>query len=330
MANAWTPTAHRASGAGQALVVIGNFDGVHLGHQAVLTDAAGEAERRGLEPVVLTFDPHPAEVLGKGDHLRLTDTPRKLKLLRDIDSALTVSVEPFTRQLAALSPEEFVQRLLVDALRARVVLVGDNFRFGRARTGDLGTLRELGLDFAFEARSCALANAGGAVISSSRIRQALLAGEPVLELLGRPHSVSGTVVHGRQLGRTLGFPTANLGATTEMLPALGVYPCFVDLFEGERAVALAAGVANVGVRPTVAPEPDGRAPTPSVEVHLFDTATDLYGQRLRVHFLERLRPETRFADVAALAQQIGRDVAAARLATDVMSRDRVPLARGWF
>lgn len=290
------------------LVAIGNFDGVHLGHQAVIRKAASEAQERGLRPLVLTFHPHPAAVLGRGSLPTLTLVPRKAELICRIDPALTVVVEPFTPELAAMTPREFVSELLVAALGARVVIVGQNFRFGHNRAGTLGTLVQLGAEFGFEARSEALVGDAGGTFSSTRARELLEKGDvaAVERVLGRPHSLSGVVVRGDERGRTIGFPTANLSGIAEALPAHGVYACVVDRLEAEGGGrALAKGVANFGVRPTV-------AGGPSFEAHLFDFDDDLYGQSLRVHLVARLREERRFAGLEELKAQIARDSAEAR------------------
>lgn len=306
----WIPSVASYPRDGDTLVVIGNFDGVHLGHQAVVRDAAKLARARGLVPVVLTFDPHPAEVLGKGQHQRLTDTRRKVELLLEVSPSLRVVVEPFTRQLAALSPEQFASELLVAGLGAKVVLVGDNFRFGKGRQGDLTVLERIGGGLGFEARATTLERADGEVVSSSRVRAALAQGASVEPLLGRSHCVIAEVVAGDQRGRSLGFPTANLGPCREMLPGAGVYACRVEIELPVGTAPLGVGVANVGVRPTVTGgDPDVR---PSVEIHIVDFQGDLYGNRLRVHFVRKLRDERQFSDLNALREQIARDVESAR------------------
>ena len=190
--------------------MIGNFDGVHLGHRAVLDTCNAEAQALGLASLALTFDPHPSVVLGRGALPVLTPLARKLELLGRACPGLTVVVEPFTRELAGLSPAAFAERMLHEALGARIVVVGKNFRFGLGRAGDLGTLEELGRALGFEARAETLRGDREGVYSSSRIRAALAAGDLVTaeRLLGRPHALSGTVVRGAGRGRTIGVPTA--------------------------------------------------------------------------------------------------------------------------
>jgi riboflavin kinase/FMN adenylyltransferase len=289
------------------LVVIGNFDGVHAGHRAVLESSVREAEALGVMPVALTFSPHPSEVLGGGKLPVLTRLDRKLELIGRSCPTLTVVVEPFTTELAALEPEVFVERLLVGELGARLVFVGENFRFGRGRRGDLAVLQALGARLGFEARAEALRGDADGPFSSSRIRAAIAAGDlaQAERLLGRPHAITGEVVRGAGRGRTIGVPTANLSGVKEALPPYGVYACLVDTIEFGKARALGKAAVNVGERPTV----DGGF---SIEAHVFDFDGQLYGSELRLHFLARLRDERRFGDLDALKLQIQRDFADAR------------------
>lgn len=291
------------------LVVIGNFDGVHRGHQAVLGSCVNEANALGLVPVALTFDPHPSEVLGRGKLPVLTRLERKLELMGRACPGLTVVVEPFTRDLAALEAPVFAEKLLAGALGARLVLVGEEFRFGRGRSGDLAMLRELGATLGFEARAEALRGDVEGAFSSSRVRAALAAGrlEEVERQLGRPHAISGVVVPGAGRGRTIGVPTANLGEVREALPPYGVYACLVDRVAPDGARALGRAAVNIGERPTL-------AAGFSIEAHLLDLSADLYGAELRLHFVARLREERRFPGIEELTAQIARDLAAARAA----------------
>jgi riboflavin kinase/FMN adenylyltransferase len=313
---------------GPSVVVIGNFDGVHRGHQAVLRQARGLADAGGLGCVVLTFDPHPSEVLGRGAPPRLTTLERRVALLR-AHGATRVAVEPFTMELAAWSPERFVNELLAARLGTRVVVVGQNFRFGNKRGGDFDALRALGREAGFDAVAAEVAGDDEGPFSSTRVRDAIGAGEVerAAGVLGRPHALSGIVEHGDARGRTIGFPTANLGGVGEMLPPYGVYAVRVSKAEGGDAgsgtgtgtgtgVSAAAGggagaeawggVMNLGVRPTVG----GTALR--VEVNLFDFEGDLYGDRLRVELVARLRGEQKFAGIDELRAQIARDAASAR------------------
>lgn len=307
-----------------SLVAIGNFDGVHRGHQAVIAQAVGMAAEASLSPVLLTFDPHPSLVLGRSALPALTSLERKLELLARQSPELQVVVEPFTLSLAQTEPAEFARHLLVEALGAKVVLVGENFRFGRARVGDFAELSRLGSELGFQASATALTCDAAGPISSTRVRAALEQGNlPEVEaLLGRPHSITGLVVPGQGRGRSIGVPTANLSEFSEGLPPHGVYAVLVDRRTEGGFEALAGGVANFGVRPTL-------GAGPSFEAHLFDTSLDLYGQELRVHLLVRLREEQKFSGIEELRVQISRDIAAARALTAVRKPD--PRARGaWY
>ncbi len=319
------------------LVAIGNFDGVHQGHQAVLDGAAQDARTRGIEPVVLTFDPHPAAVIGRGAPAMLTLASRKIELIERAQPGVRVVVQRFDRAFASQSPEAFAERVLVSELSARLVIVGKNFRFGQGRAGDFEVLSSLGSRLGFETRSHALVGDERGTFSSTRVREAIAAGDldGARAVLGRPHAISGVVVRGDQRGRTLGFPTANLASVQEALPPFGVYAVAVDRLEKSadelaarsagtfealgsplRSSGLASGVANIGVRPTV----KVGAP-PSIEVHLFDLDEDLYGAELRVHLISRLRGEQRFSGLDALRSQIAKDAHDARA---VLSTIRAP------
>lgn len=294
---------------GPSVVVIGNFDGVHRGHQAVLHQARTLADARSLRCVVLTFDPHPAEVLGRGSPPRLTTLATRLELL-GAHGATEVAVEPFSMELAAWSPEQFARDLLAARLGARAVVVGQNFRFGHKRAGNFEALREFGFGLGFEAVAAEVDGDEDGPFSSTRVRDAIAAGEVerAARVLGRPHALRGKVEHGDARGRTLGFPTANLGGAGEMLPAYGVYAVRARIAGAADRAAHAArgGVMNLGVRPTV----DGMSLR--VEVHLFDFDGDLYGQEMQVDLVSRIREERRFAGIDELKSQITRDAQAAR------------------
>ena len=296
---------------GPSVVVIGNFDGVHRGHQAVLRQARALAEARGLRCVVLTFDPHPSEVLGRGAPPQLTTLARRIELLRE-HGATDVAVEPFTMELASWAPDRFATELLASRLSARAVVVGRNFRFGHKRAGDFDTLAALGGASGFEAVAAEVAGDEEGPFSSTRVRDAIAGGEVerAAHVLGRPHALSGVVEHGDARGRTIGFPTANLGGVAEMLPAHGVYAVRA-LRTGADPTAPAevhGGVMNIGVRPTV----DGM--TLRIEAHLFDFDADLYGETLRIDLVARLRGEQKFAGIDELKAQIAKDAEAARKA----------------
>jgi riboflavin kinase/FMN adenylyltransferase len=300
------------TGSGQqpSLVVIGNFDGVHLGHQAVLEAVSRLSKHRGLLPRMLTFRPHPGVTLGRQAPALLTTLERKLELIERACPGIDVVVRPFTREFASQTPEEFVERVLVGELSSTVVMVGLNFRFGRGRAGGFGDLEQLGQRHGFEAIAEPLVSDSQGTWSSSRVRELIKAGEidGATEMLGRPHMLSGTVGRGAQRGRSIGYPTCNLADVPEALPPFGVYAVLVDRVGDDGAQALAKGVMSFGVRPTL-PDAD---PLPLVEAHLFDVDEDLYGQRLRVHLMARQREERRFDGLDALRAQIDADAAEAR------------------
>jgi riboflavin kinase / FMN adenylyltransferase len=307
-------------------VAIGNFDGVHRGHQAVLASVAADAHRQGLKPCVLTFSPHPRSVLGRPVPPVLTCLDRKRELIHRIDPTIDVRVWRFDLEFASRSPEEFATSVLHDALEAAVVVVGHNFRFGRDRAGGFDDLAALGDKLGFETRSHDLVGDDVGAWSSSRIRGAIAHGElaDAERMLGRPHMLSGIVVSGDRRGRTLGFPTCNLAEVEEALPPFGVYAVLVDRLDASAeggAVVLATGVANIGVRPTV-----GDETIPRIEVHLFDLDADLYGARLCVHLVAQLRAEQRFDGLDALRAQIARDATAARARLEGVKPD--PAAAG--
>ncbi|MEN9579846.1 MAG: hypothetical protein RJA70_2855 [Pseudomonadota bacterium] len=288
-----------------SLLAIGNFDGVHRGHQYLVRHVVSQSLAAGLKPVVLTFEPHPSLILSQSPKEKLTGLKRKLELLRGISESLDVRVERFDSALANRTPREFVEEVLIRRHGARQVVVGANFRFGHRRAGDLETLRQLGTELGFTAQAADLLQAAEEPISSSRVREALHRGDLAIatELLGRPHTLRGVVVRGEQLGRQLGFPTANLDQVEEMLPAHGVYAVRVKLADQSE---LRDAVANIGNRPTV----QGRVVT--IEAHLLDFSSDLYGQEVELQLVERVRSERRFEDLSALRAQIERDVARAR------------------
>jgi riboflavin kinase/FMN adenylyltransferase len=308
----------------KSVVVIGNFDGVHRGHQAVLGQAHAIARARSASCVVLTFDPHPMTVIGRGAPPRLVTTERRVELLVR-HGADEVVVEPFTTELAAMTPEEFARDLLATRLEACAVVVGENFRFGHDRAGDFEALRALGETLGFEAVAAEVAGDERGAFSSTRVRDAIDRGDlkEAEHVLGRLHSLSGVVAPGDRLGRTIGFPTANLSGVEEMLPPHGVYAVLVDELphtplspvtgvrapSGDAPRALAKGVMNVGTRPTV-----GGAQL-RIEAHLFDLDRDLYGARLRAHLVSRIREERRFAGLDDLKRQIAEDARRARDAT---------------
>jgi riboflavin kinase/FMN adenylyltransferase len=281
-------------------VTIGNFDGVHRGHQALATSATRWARAHGGRAVVLTLDPHPARVLAPQRAPRLLTTAEQRSELLQALGIDILAVLPFTPQIRHLEAEAFAREVLARALGARFVAVGEGFRFGHGRRGDVPGLRRLGAELGFEVEAVAPVVHDGGPVSSSRVREAVVRGsvEEARALLGRPYFVDGTVVEGERRGRTLGFPTANLESENEILPGAGVFAARCRLARGEWVPA----VVNVGRRPTFG----GREV--SVEAHLLGFDGDLYGSRLRIAFHARLRGEQRFDGPEALAARIRKDI----------------------
>jgi riboflavin kinase/FMN adenylyltransferase len=304
MTHGWFDTPHRATRPNA--VTIGNFDGIHLGHQAMLARLTARAASVGALPTVLTFEPHPREIFTpESAPTRLTSLREKLEILRNLGVA-HVHVCRFTKPFAALSADEFVQRILVQVLKARYVLVGDDFRFGAKRAGDFSLLQRLGQAHGFEAESLHTVEAAGQRASSTAVREALAAGDMAMaaQLLGRPYSISGRVVGGDQLGRKIGYPTANIQLKHNKPPVKGIFAVRV---QGLASGADWPGVASLGTRPTV--HANGR---PTLEVHLFNFEQSIYRQHLRVEFLHKLRDEAKFPDLETLIAQIDRDAQQAR------------------
>ena len=291
-------------------VTIGNFDGVHLGHQAMLARVREKARESSLQSCVLTFEPHPREVFNPAAApTRLTSMREKVALLSGQDIEHT-HVAAFTRDFAALSPEAFVQQLLVGTLGARWVLVGDDFRFGARRAGDFATLTELGRRFGFEVEAMPTVMRSGARVSSSAVREALAAGDLARAqiFLGRHYSISGRVLHGDKLGRQLGFPTANVQLEHNRPPLTGIFAVWFHCGEGTAGARVYPGVASLGKRPTV----KAADAHPVLEVHVFDFSGDLYGQHARAEFVHKLRDEEKYPDLETLKAQIARDCEEAR------------------
>ena len=284
-------------------VALGVFDGVHLGHRAILGAAVAHARATGAPALACTFEPNPLEVLQPDRApLPITTLDERLDLIAacGVDGTIVLT---FTRELAAVEPEAFVKDVLVDRLAARQVVVGFNHRFGRAARGDAALLRELGARMGFNVDVVAPLTVDGVPVSSTAIRAALGRGDvdAAARMLGRPYTLPGTVVAGAGRGRTLGFPTANVAPGRPVLVAPGVYACTFEVGEQARRA-----VVNVGVRPTF-----GEA-TLAVEAYLLDFSGDLYGQTVQLTFVSRVREERRFPTVDALRAQIADDVETAR------------------
>ncbi len=291
------------------VLTIGNFDGVHVGHQAILRQIIDRARALDGESVLYTFEPHPRRVLQSEKALRLLETfEQKMETLADLGLDAVIA-EPFDQAFARVEPEEFIEDYVHARVRPVEVYVGYDFHFGRDRVGSMRLLTERGPHLGFSVTVVPEVLVEGRDVNSTRIRQRLAEGEveEAALLLGRPFWVRGEVTVGDRRGRTLGFPTANLAPETEILPAPGVYYGHLRRLDEGRRGPLHPAVTNVGYRPTFR---DGRDLV--AEAHLIDYSGDLYGLEVDLSFEGRLRGETRFESVEALRDQIARDVAAAR------------------
>ena len=286
-------------------LTIGNFDGLHLGHRALLQRLKALAQSDGLCPAVLSFEPHAREFFSPlTAPVRLSTLREKLELIASEGVALTC-VCRFDAHFAALSAEEFIERLLVRSLQVKHLLIGDDFRFGAGRQGDQAMLRAAGAHYGFQVEAMDSLLVDGLRVSSSAVRSALAEGRmaDAARLLGRPYAMDGRVVTGRQLGRQLGVPTANIRVRHRKLPLRGVFAVEVHGPSGGPY----QGIANVGHRPSIENES-----IPLLEAHLFDFSRDLYGSHLSVRFLHKLREETRFPNLEALKAQIAADIKEAK------------------
>ncbi|CAG8947017.1 unnamed protein product [Penicillium salamii] len=286
------------------VLTIGNFDGVHRGHQALMSRLCEEGRKRNLPVVVMVFEPQPLELFaGDKAPARLTRLREKLRYMAEagVDKVLCVR---FDRRFAALSAQRFISDLLVEKLDVKYLAVGDDFRFGAGRQGDFLLLQKAGAEYGFEVVSTETFCDGGKRISSTAVRQAMAVDDLALaqSLLGHPFTISGRVVHGDALGRTLGFPTANLPLRRSVSPVKGVYAVEVRGLTPEPL----PGVANIGTRPTV------KGLRQQLEVHLLDINMDLYGRHIDVVLKQKIRNEQRFASLEALKEQIANDVVTAR------------------
>lgn len=287
-----------------AIVALGNFDGFHLGHQAVAGEAVRWARAEGRPAIIATFDPHPVRHFAP--HIppfRLTTLDQREELFAAA-GADAMLVFHFDDELAGTPADEFVRKLLAERFGAAGVVTGEDFTFGKARGGNVGVLRDVGATCGLEARAVGPVLESGEVVSSSRIRDALKAGECVqaARLLTRPFAIRGTVQHGDKLGREIGFPTANMAVEHYLRPRYGIY-AVTGILPGGTVLK---GAANMGVRPTFDP------PKELLEPHFFDFSGDLYGQEIEVHFHRFLRPEAKFDSLDALIAQMGKDCAEAK------------------
>ncbi len=298
----WNGIDRYPTDAGPVVATIGNYDGVHRGHQVILADVTASAVRRRAASLLITFDPHPLEIVDPSRRPQLLQTrEQKLESLEatGLDAVLILE---FTPELMMMTGERFFHAVLSDRLEFAEIRIGDNFRFGHDRAGGVDLLAKIGRDRSFDVVAVTAVEVGGGIVCSSRIRTTVQEGniESAASMLGRPYALRGVVTHGDGRGRKLRYPTANLRTGNELFPRAGVY-----VTEVVTGACRQAAVTNVGNRPTFGRE------EPVVESHLLDFDGDLYGEAMDVRFLARLRDEIRFQDAAALSDQIGRDLAAA-------------------
>ena len=287
------------------VLTIGNFDGVHLGHRALLERLTDAAKHENLTPTVLTFEPHPREYFAPDSApARLSTLREKLEMIADAGVEMAY-VGHFNARFAALSAEEFIERILVGCLRVKHLIIGDDFCFGAGRRGDFEMLKQSGDHFGFKVDAMGCVTLRGERASSSAVRDALAGGrmEHAARLLGRPYSIDGRVVHGEKMGRQLGFATANIRIKHDKPPLTGVFAVEVHgLADGPHR-----GVANLGIRPSA-----NQVARPLLEVHLFDFSRDIYGAHLNVRFVHKIRDEARFPNLEALKAQIALDAESAK------------------
>ncbi len=287
------------------IVTIGNFDGVHLGHQNLMRDLVVLAGKTGGTPIVLTFSPHPLQVLAPNNApLQIQTMEQKLGTIESLGIPVVVAI-PFTMELAQTSARDFVAKILWERLHFKEIYVGPNFAFGHRRQGSFNLLKEIGEEIGFMTGKIHQVQFRGNRVSSTAIRQALISGQVGLarRLLARPYALEGIIVHGAGLGAKIEVPTANLQTSNELIPRRGIYVTVFSL-EGRRYHS----VTNIGYRPTMIPDEKSLV----IETHVFDFNRDIYGKKAKLEFLIRLRDERRFADVQALLVQMHKDMAQAR------------------
>ena len=284
----------------ETIVTLGTFDGVHAGHSSIMTELARIAKKRNYRSVVMTFDPHPRTVVGRGPVQLLTTLTERLALLEqlDVDAALVLE---FTYDFSRQSAREFYKQYVVEGTGAREVLIGHDHMFGRDRKAGIEELRLLGREFGFDTTVIEPVTIDNEIVNSSRIRALLTGGdvERASRFLQRPYTLSGTVIHGDGRGKQIGFPTANIDVDhkEKIIPAHGVYVVMVDV-EGRKY----SGMMNIGIRPTF-----HKTEQRVLEIHLLDCNDDLYNKQMTIHFVKRLRAEKKFESVDALIAQLQRD-----------------------
>jgi riboflavin kinase/FMN adenylyltransferase len=298
----------------RSVITLGNFDGLHLGHQELIRKVIRRAKETGSRSIVVTFRPHPLKILAPEKCPPLISIyEEKIKLFEKLGIDVLVKI-PFTLEFAKMSPGDFVKGILCDMLGAKEIFVGFNYRFGRGREGNIATLKALGERLGFTVREVEQVSLNGEVISSTKIRHLLRDGEVehAARLLGRTYTITGIVVKGDGRGKSLGFPTANIAPKHSIIPAHGVYA--VRLFVRDRFYD---GIANIGMRPTF----DKNVLT--IEVHVFDFDEDIYGEDISLYFIGKIRDEKKFGSADELIRQIRRDVGIAR---DLLSGHSAPIS----
>ncbi len=280
-------------------VALGNFDGVHLGHQAIVRRTVETAHAKGRDAVVYTFDPHPRLVLHSASDIPRITTPRERADLLEYLSVDVMILAEFTREFAKQTPEEFVENVLVEELGARNIFIVENYRFGKGRAGTPNTLKKMAPEMGFTVHIVPPVMMGGQVVSSSRTRDHLIRGEirEANVLLGREFTIEGRVIHGHHRGKKLGVPTANIKPELKLHPPEGVYAVYCRVRD-----LIYRGVMNIGYKPTFQ---DRRV---SSEVHILDFNEEIYGEIIRVYLVDRLRPELKFDSIEELKAQIGKDI----------------------
>jgi len=283
------------------IVTIGNFDGVHLGHQKILLFLVDQAKKRNLYSLVLTFSPHPEEILSKGKIVMIQTLTQRLKTIEKF-GVHGVLVTPFDEQFSNLSSEEFIQKILLNSLKAKEIVIGDNFRFGKNREGGINALQALAPRLGFEAHKIPSVIEGGKIVSSSLIRRSLLEGEieEANTLLGRYYEIKGNVIKGKARGKVLGFPTANIEAKNDIIP-LGVYISQVRI----NSETLPA-ITNAGLRPTFDKE------EMQIESYIINFNRNLYGEEIDIIFINKIRDEMKFKSPEELSLQISKDLEQAK------------------
>lgn len=283
------------------VAAIGNFDGVHLGHRKILQFLASEAEKRKLPSLVLTFSPHPERYFGKNPVKIIQTMNQRLNEIKNNNISMTF-VLPFSKDIASLSSRDFIRNIMVDTLHADEIIVGDNFRFGKNRTGDVHILQKLSSLFGYKFFSIPAVKRHGRIVSSSLIRTCLMKGEveKANTLLGHPYEIEGTVIKGHSRGKNLGFPTANISSKNEIIPH-GIFFSYV-CFQGQKRPSL----TNIGTSPTFGPSET------QIESYIIDFTENLYGQTQKIQLLKKFRDEIKFNTPELLIEQLKKDLTAAK------------------